>query len=81
MPIDVQPKKENVGIENAEPEKNVKVIQLSIAADDNSLWDKFRKLGKGAHVKIQGTLFHRFTDHHHSRVLLIADSVQVVEEK
>jgi hypothetical protein len=81
QPIDVQPKKENVGIENAEPEKNVKVIQLSIAADDDGLWGKFRKLGKGAHVKIQGTLFHRFTGHHHSRVLMIATSVHAVEKK
>lgn len=53
----------------------------SVGAGDNGLWDKFRKLGKGTHVKIQGTLFHRFTGHHHSRVLMIAESVQAVEKK
>ncbi|MGZ3792279.1 MAG: DUF4431 domain-containing protein [Bdellovibrio sp.] len=31
-------------------------------------------------MKIQGTLFHRFTGHHHSRVLMIAESVQPIEK-
>lgn len=76
-PINVLPKKENSGIENPEEERNVKVIQLSISEEDDKLWDRFRKLGKGGHVKVQGTLFHRFTGHHHSRVLMIVSNMQI----
>lgn len=74
-PIDVLPKGENSGIENAEEERNVKIIQLSISGEDDRLWVRFRKLGEGGRVKIQGTLFHRFNGHHHSRVLMAVNKV------
>lgn len=48
--------------------KNVKILQLVVTNDDQ--YPKLRKLGAGAKVKINGTLFKRFTGHHHSRVLL-----------
>lgn len=63
-------------VSNPDPEKNVEIVQLSIDAGDDALWAKFRKVGKGARVKILGTLFHRFTGHHHSRVLLIVKKME-----
>lgn len=57
-------------VSNPDPEKNVRIVQLSINAGDDALWAKFRKAGIGARIKILGTLFHQFTGHHHSRVLL-----------
>lgn len=48
--------------------KDVKILQLVVTSDDQ--YPKLRKLGVGAKVKIKGTLFKRFTGHHHSRVLL-----------
>jgi hypothetical protein len=56
----------------------VSVIQLSLSEEDDKLWDRFRKPGKGVHVKIQGTLFHRFTGHHHSRILMFVSEMQPV---
>lgn len=75
-PVDVLPRKENQGVENAEEERNVKVVQLAVSEEDDLLWSKFRKLGRGGRAKIRGTFFHRFTGHHHSRVLLGVDSMQ-----
>ena len=75
-PFDVQPSKEDEGVENAEEEKNVRILQLSISEENDKLWSRFRKLGKGGHVSIEGTLFHRFTGHHHSRVLLIVRKME-----
>jgi hypothetical protein len=48
--------------------KNVKILQLVVANENQ--YSILRKLGVGAKVKISGTLFKRFTGHHHSRVLL-----------
>lgn len=48
--------------------KDVKIVQLVVTSDDQ--YPKLRKLGVGTKVKIKGTLFKRFTGHHHSRVLL-----------
>ncbi|MFL5815571.1 MAG: DUF4431 domain-containing protein [Bdellovibrionia bacterium] len=74
--VDVLPKGASSEIENPEKERNVRIIQLSISEEDDKLWDSFRKVGKGAHVKIQGTLFHRFTGHHHSRILMVVSNMQ-----
>ena len=75
-PVDVFPERGNFGIENPETEWNVKVIQLSISEEDDTLWNRFRMIGKGGRVKVQGTLFHRFTGHHHSRVLIVVSNMQ-----
>ena len=69
-PVDVMPRGEHPTVDNPEEEKNIKVMQLAIDAEDDTLWARFRRAGKGAHVKIRGSLFRRFTGHHHSRVLL-----------
>ena len=69
-PIDLMPNVSNHDVENAQSEKAVQIMQLAIDAEDDKLWRRFRGIGAGQHVKIAGTLFHRFTGHHHSRVLL-----------
>ena len=51
-----------------EPVNNVKVLQLVVMKDQQMV--KLKKHGVGTHVQIQGTLFERFTGHHHSRVYL-----------
>jgi hypothetical protein len=68
--VDVSPKGDHPGVSNPEEERNVRVMQLSIAEGNDALWARFRETGKGARVQIRGSLFHRFTGHHHSRVLL-----------
>ena len=75
--IDVLLKKENSDIENPENERNVNIIQLSIAEKDDKLWNRLQKLGKGGHVQIEGTLFHRFNGHHHSRILMVVTGIKV----
>jgi Domain of unknown function (DUF4431) len=79
-PIDVLPLPGgHPTVSNPELERNVKIIQLSIDAEDNPLWAKFRKVGRNARVKILGTLFHRFTGHHHSRILLIVKKMDTLK--
>ena len=81
-PINVipNPKEKNHEFENATVEKNVRIFQLVISADGSakseSIWKFLRKKGKGKKVEITGSLFHRFTGHHHSRVLLSVNNVQ-----
>ncbi len=75
-PVDVLPKRENEGVENAEEERKVKIVQLAVSEENDALWAKFRKLGRGGRAKIRGTFFHRFTGHHHSRVLLSVEDMQ-----
>ncbi len=75
-PVDVLPKGEHPTVDSPEPEKNVEIMQLSIG-EDEELWKRFREIGEGGPLKITGTLFHRFTGHHHSRILL---NVQKMEK-
>ena len=74
QPIDVLESKEDTD-QNSENEKNVQIVQLAINGEDEALWSKFRRAGKGAHVVITGELFHRLTGHHHSRVLLSVEKL------
>lgn len=69
-PVDVLPKEKHPTVDNPDPERNVKIMQLAINSEDEALWKRFRKAGKGGRIKVTGTLFHRFTGHHHSRILL-----------
>jgi hypothetical protein len=78
-PFDVSPTKATEGVENAEDEKNIGIVQLAISEEDDKLWNKFRKAGRGALVRIKGTLFHRFTGHHHSRVLLAVTEINLLK--
>jgi hypothetical protein len=55
---------------------NVKILQL-VVHDDKDM-ELLRKIGKGGLVKIRGTLFHRHTGHHHSRVLLEIKSINKI---
>lgn len=75
-PIEVVPPKNNTNAENSTNEQNVKILQLAINGDNDALWAQFRKLGRGKRAKVTGTLFHRFTGHHHSRVLLLVQKIK-----
>lgn len=56
----------------AEQEKNIKIIQLSI--DRTQDWKMVRQAGK--HVIVIGSLFHRFTGHHHTRILILTKKIE-----
>lgn len=76
FPVDVVPKGKRP-LNDSELERNVKTIQLAISSKDDALWSHFRKAGKGAKVKIVGSLFHRFTGHHYSRVLMNVKEMKI----
>lgn len=79
QPMDVVARKGDL-IDNPVTEKNVKVIQLAINAEDDALWSKFRSAGQGAHIQVKGSLFHRFTGHHHARILLDVQSMELLSK-
>jgi hypothetical protein len=55
-----------------EPEDNVTEIQVAASSSEAQLI-----LGK--HVKISGTLFHAITAHHRTEVIMINDSMNIIE--
>lgn len=55
---------------------NVQILQLVVHDDKNM--SILRKTGEGGHLKIRGTLFHRFSGHHHSRVLLEVKNIKKI---
>lgn len=65
---------------NADPtlenENNVKVTQLSV--DSEKYW-KMIEMGikKRKHFRVTGTLFHWFTGHHHTKVLMLVERVKL----
>ena len=63
-----KPKSGSTEVNSAE-ERNVRILMLAIDGEDAALWTKFRKAGTGRRVKVIGTLLHRITGHHHSRVI------------
>ena len=76
-PIDVIPKGPHPGVDNPETEYSIRVLQLAIDGEDRPLWSQFRTAERGRNIKVRGTLFHRFTGHHHSRVLLRAPGLSM----
>jgi hypothetical protein len=79
QPMDVVARKGD-SIDNPVTEKNVKVIQLAINAEDDALWSKFRSAGQGARIQVKGSLFHQFTGHHHARILLDVQSMELLSK-
>lgn len=77
-PIDVSSKGENPEADVLKDEQDVRILQLSIDAENEALWARFRDVGKGRHVKIKGTLIHRSTGHHHSRIVLLVDGMELL---
>lgn len=59
-----------------ERENNVKI--LHVANNDDKYWPLLRS---GHHIKITGTLFHRLTGHHRTRVLINVIKVDPFEMK
>lgn len=72
-PIEIQPTA-NDKVENAEPERNVQVIQLAIMND--KLW---KQLANGKRVSVAGSLYHRWNGHHRARVLMEVNNVSEVK--
>lgn len=60
---------------NNEPTKNIKLIQL-IVQNDSDL-KKLKKLNDGYKAHIVGTLFSAQTGHHHARVLLRVNKINI----
>ena len=60
-------------VSNSESEKNVRVVQLILS---NGFWDQAQKLGREGHVILKGELWHQYTGHHHSRVLLEVERIR-----
>ena len=56
--------------DNDENEKAVDVIQLALPYKKYEEYQRKKNFKVGAKVKLSGTLFRRFTGHHHARVLL-----------
>ncbi len=75
-PVTVEPTGKHPEVDNPVREANVKIVQLAMNPEDDKLWARLRKLGKNAHVSACGTLFHRFTGHHHARILLDVESIR-----
>ena len=54
-----------------EAEKDIGIMQLSLIA-------KPGLFGDGDHVRLTGTLYQGFNPHHHTRVLMSVDQVEVL---
>lgn len=76
-PIDVELSK-NDGDHNSKAESNVKILQLA--------WFPNKVVGAalpnlvGKKVELKGQLFHAFTAHHHARILMRVEVVEVVDK-
>ena len=75
-PIDVVTS-DGDNVVNPETEKNIRIIQLSPNSDDETIL-KFKKTKNGTRIKLKGRLFHRFTGHHHARMLMDVDTMEVL---
>ena len=74
QPVDVVVTEKDIkSAVNADSFNAVKILQLVVIKDEH--WARLREIGEGGEVTIKGTLFQRFTGHHHSRVLLSVESV------
>lgn len=62
-------------IGNDEPEKNVKLIQLVVHNGHD-----WKKMKEDNYVHITGTLFHALTGHHHARILLWINKIDVLSK-
>lgn len=61
---------------NSESENNVNIMQLVLGYED-PLWKILKNVRIGTSATITGTLYHRHTGHHHSRVLLNVDEMRI----
>jgi hypothetical protein len=71
-PIDVKTLS-NVEIGNDEYEKNIKLIQLIVL--NHAYWSKLKE---GNYVNLTGTLSHALTGHHHARILITIEKIEVL---
>jgi hypothetical protein len=61
--------------DNDEPEKNVKILQIAVANDND-----WKKVKEGNYVTIIGNLYHSFNGHHHARVLFMIKKIKVLSK-
>lgn len=74
-PVDVVETKDDAPSAEAETEKNVRIMQLTWSARE--LDSQIRKVTKEKKkVRLKGHLFHRWSGHHHSRVLMWVDRLE-----
>ncbi|MBI5447362.1 MAG: hypothetical protein HY939_01360 [Gammaproteobacteria bacterium] len=66
----------NSQIENNEPEKNVKLIQILIQNNND-----FKKIKDGNIVHVVGVLSSALTGHHHARILLKVNKIKILSMK
>jgi hypothetical protein len=72
-PVDVAYSPDEKPMDNDAPTKNIKVVQLIVDYDM-----PYKKLIiNGRRVKIKGSLFSKLTGHHHARILLNINSLEV----
>ena len=70
-PFNVEPTHNPQEPPNTDWEKNVKVIQLVLM--DKSPKNLRKYVGKN--ISVRGRLFHEFTGHHHTRILMELDKI------
>lgn len=76
QPVDVVvTKRDKKSAVNGDSFNAVKILQLVVIKDEH--WTRLRELGEGGDLTIKGTLFQRFTGHHHSRVFLNIESIML----
>ncbi|MBA2653901.1 MAG: DUF4431 domain-containing protein [Gammaproteobacteria bacterium] len=74
-PIDIN-LKSNTQNENDEPVKNVKFIQLMIHNEND-----WKKIKEGNYVHVMGTLLAAQTGHHHARILIRINKINILSKE
>ena len=81
VPIDVVISKDDSPADVSETERNVRIMHLAFDFESSGLEKSFLAAKKeGVQVRLKGHLFHRWTGHHHSRVLMWVDKLERVAE-
>ncbi len=76
-PIDVVETKNDAPSPSSETERNVKIMHLAWG-ENPGLRSKIKDVTKSkCEVHLKGHLFHRWSGHHHSRVLMWVDTLEI----
>ncbi len=79
-PVDVEETKNDAPSAESETERNVRIIQLTWDYENHKLEKKIREtMKKKIKVHLKGYFFHRWSGHHHSRVLMSVDQLEVIK--
>ena len=82
QPFDVEPTALDLAAGNSDdPEFKIDSVQLIIHYQSPS-WKKNREyITAGGHVRLSGSLFHAFTGHHHTKVLLDVKNIERTDRR